>query len=183
MHKDLESIVLTEEQLAARVKQAARWLDERFADVTTPPLAISVLKGSVFFFCDVVRAMQTPVQIDFMTISSYGNSSKSSGIPKIVMDLAASVEGRDVILIEDIVDSGHSLVKMKSLIEGRGAKSFTVVSLFDKPARRAVPVKADFSCFEVGDEFIVGYGLDYAQQYRSLPYVGILKREIYEKKN
>lgn len=183
MHKDLESIVLTEEQLAAKVREAAAWLDNKFKNATTPPLAISVLKGSVFFFCDVVRAMNTPVQIDFMTVSSYGNSSASSGIPKIVMDLAASVDGRDVILIEDIVDSGHSLSKMKDLIGGRGAKSFTVVALFDKPARRVVPIKADFACFEVGDEFIVGYGLDYAQQYRSLPYVGILKREVYEKKN
>ncbi|MDE6075885.1 MAG: hypoxanthine phosphoribosyltransferase [Clostridia bacterium] len=183
MNKDLESVVLSEEQIAEKVKEAAAWLDERFKGVDTPPLAISVLKGSVFFFCDVVRAMQTPVQLDFMTVSSYGNSSESSGMPKIVMDLAASVQGRDVILVEDIVDSGHTLVRMRDLISGRGAKSFTVVTLFDKPARRKVPVKADFSCFEVGDEFIVGYGLDYAQQYRSLPYIGVLKREIYEKKN
>ena len=183
MHKDLESILLTGEQIAAQVKRAAKWLDERFCDSATQPLAISVLKGSVFFFCDVVRAMQTPVQIDFMTVSSYGNSSTSSGMPKIVMDLAASVEGRDVILIEDIVDSGHTLIRMRDLILGRGAKSFTVVTLLDKPARRAVPVQADFSCFTAGDDFIVGYGLDYAQRYRSLPYIGILKREIYEKKN
>lgn len=179
MNKDLESIVLTEEQIKSKVKEAARWLDERFAG--KKPLAISVLKGSVMFFCDLVRAMETPVQIDFMTISSYGSSSKSSGIPKIVMDLAASVEGRDVILVEDIVDSGNTLVKLRELILGRGAKSFTVVSLFDKPSRRQVPVQADYSCYEIGDEFIVGYGLDYAQQYRSLPYIGILKREIYEK--
>ncbi len=179
MNKDLESIVLTEEQIKVKVQEAARWLDERFAGKN--PLAISVLKGSVMFFCDLVRAMETPVQIDFMTISSYGKSSKSSGMPKIVMDLAASVEGRDVILVEDIVDSGNTLAKMRELILGRGAKSFTVVTLFDKPARREVPVKADYSCYEVGDDFIVGYGLDYAQQYRTLPYIGILRREIYEK--
>ncbi len=179
MNKDLESIVLTEEQIKVKVKEAAHWLDERFAGKS--PLAISVLKGSVMFFCDLVRAMETPVQIDFMTISSYGKSSQSSGMPKIVMDLAASVEGRDVILVEDIIDSGNTLVKMRELILGRGAKSFTVVALFDKPSRRQVPVQADYSCYEVGDDFIVGYGLDYAQQYRSLPYIGILKREIYEK--
>ena len=142
---------------------------------------ISVLKGSVMFFCDLVRAMDTPVQIDFMTVSSYGSSSESSGMPRIVMDLAASVEGRDVVLVEDIVDSGNTLVKMRDLISGRGAKSFTVVTLFDKPSRRTVNVSADYSCFEIGNEFIVGYGLDYAQKYRNLPYVGILKREIYEK--
>ena len=125
--------------------------------------------------------MDTPVQIDFMTVSSYGSSSESSGMPRIVMDLAASVEGRDVVLVEDIVDSGNTLVKMRDLISGRGAKSFTVVTLFDKPSRRTVNVSADYSCFEIGNEFIVGYGLDYAQKYRNLPYVGILKREIYEK--
>ena len=179
MHKDLESVVLTEAEIAQKVKRAAAWLDEKFAGTT--PLAISVLKGSVMFFCDLVRAMQTPVQLDFMTVSSYGSSSESSGMPKIVMDLAASVKDRDVILVEDIVDSGNTLVRMRDLLTGRGARSFTVVALFDKPSRRQVPVQADYSCFEIGDEFIVGYGLDYAQQYRNLPYVGILKREIYEK--
>ncbi|MDE6001441.1 MAG: hypoxanthine phosphoribosyltransferase [Clostridia bacterium] len=179
MNKDLQCVLISEEEIKAKVKEAAAWLDKKFKG--TNPLAISVLKGSVMFFCDIVRAMETPVQIDFMTVSSYGSSSESSGMPKIVMDLAASVQGRDVILVEDIVDSGYTLQKMRDLICGRGAKSFTVVTLFDKPVRRKVPIKADYSCFEVGDEFIVGYGLDYAQQYRSLPYIGILKREIYEK--
>lgn len=177
MHKDLESIVLTREQIAEKVKEAASWLDEKFKD--SKPLAISVLKGSVFFFCDLLREMKTPVQLDFMTVSSYGSKAQSSGMPKIVMDLAASVEGRDVILVEDIVDSGHTLVRMRDLIMGRGAKSFTTVALFDKPSRRQVDIKADYSCFEIADEFIVGYGLDYAQQYRNLPYVGILKRHLY----
>ncbi len=182
MHNDIERIVVTEEQIRDKVKSAAAWLDEKFAHTEKPLLAISVLKGSVMFFCDLVRAMTIPVQLDFMTVSSYGSSSQSSGMPKIVMDLAASVKDRDVLLVEDIVDSGHTLVTMSELIKGRGAKSFTVVSLFDKPSRRQVPVSADYSCFEVGDEFIVGYGLDYAQQYRNLPYIGILKREIYENK-
>ena len=102
-------------------------------------------------------------------------------MPKIVMDLAAPVEGRDVLLVEDIVDSGHTLVKLKQLLGGRGAKSFTVVSLLDKPSRREVDVQADYSCFTVGNEFIVGYGLDYDQRYRNLPFIGVLKREIYEK--
>ena len=108
MNKDLESLVLSEDQIAEKVKDAAAWLDERFKAGDTPPLAISVLKGSVFFFCDVVRAMQTPVQLDFMTVSSYGSSTKSTGVPKIVMDLSSSVQDRDVILIEDIVDSGQT---------------------------------------------------------------------------
>ena len=177
--KDCERILFTAEDIAAAVKKAAEWLDERYEG--TVPLAISVLKGSVIFFCDLVRAMKTPVQMDFMTLSSYGSGSSSSGMPKIVMDLSAPVEGRDVLLVEDIVDSGHTLVKLKELLGGRGAKSFTVVSLLDKPSRREVDVKADYSCFTVGNEFIVGYGLDYAQRYRNLPYIGVLKHEIYEK--
>lgn len=179
MNKDIQSIVLTEEQIKQKVTAAAAWLDERYAGKN--PLFISVLKGSVMFFCDLVRAMQTPVQMDFMTVSSYGSNSESSGMPKIVMDLATPVKDRDVVLVEDIVDSGYTLLRMRDLITGRGAASFTTVALFDKPARRKVDIKADFACFEIGDEFIVGYGLDYAQQYRTLPYVGILKREIYEK--
>ena len=181
MQKDIERIVLTEAQIAEKVKEAAKWLDNKFENSGSVPLAVSVLKGSVIFFCDLVRAMKTPVQMDFMTISSYGSGSESSGMPKIVMDLAEPVAGRDVILVEDIVDSGHTLVKMRELLGGRGAKSFTVVTLLDKPSRRRVEVKADYSCFEIGNEFIVGYGLDYAQQYRTLPYIGVLKRSIYEK--
>ena len=181
MNKDVERILLTEEQIAEGVKRAAAWCDERYKDCTEPPLCVSVLKGSVIFFCDLVRAMKTPVQMDFMTMTSYGHSSESSGMPKIVMDLAAPVAGRDVLLVEDIVDSGHTLVKMRALLEGRGAKSFAVITLLDKPARRQVEAKADFSCFEIENEFIVGYGLDYAQRYRNLPYIGVLKHSVYEK--
>lgn len=179
MNEDIESIVITEKEIAAKVKEAAAWLDARFEG--TVPLAISVLKGSVMFYCDLVRAMKTSVQLDFMTVSSYGSGSESSGVPKIVMDLAESVQGRDVIMVEDIVDSGNTLATMRDLILGRGAKSFTIVALFNKEARRKVDIHADYACFEIGDEFIVGYGLDYAQRYRNLPYVGILKRSIYEK--
>lgn len=176
---DCERILFTEEEIHQKVQELAAWLDERYRGTT--PLAVAVLKGSVIFFCDLVRAMKTPVQMDFMTISSYGSGSSSSGLPKIVMDLAANVEGRDVLLVEDIVDSGNTLLKLRTLLNGRGAKSFTVVTLLDKPSRRQVDINADYSCFEVGNEFIVGYGLDYAQQYRNLPYIGVLKREIYEK--
>lgn len=180
MHKDLERIVLSEEQLAKKVKEAAEWLDEKFRGAESPPLAVCVLKGSIFFFCDLVKAMNTPVELDFMTVSSYGNSSASTGAPRTVRELSTPIEGRDVILIEDIVDSGHTLAYLRRLFSKRGARSFTAVALFDKPARRETPIGADYACAEIGDEFIVGYGLDYAQKYRDLPYVGILKREIYE---
>ena len=182
MHKDIEKIILNKKQIDAKVKEAAAWLDGKFKGATTPPLAISVLRGSVFFACDVVRAMKTSVQLDFMRVSSYGSSTESSGEPRIVMDLSDSVEGRDVILIEDIIDSGYTLHRMRDLILGRGAKSLTVIALLDKPARRKLAEKADFACFEVEDEFVVGYGLDYDEQYRDLPFVGILKRRVYDKK-
>lgn len=179
MSEDIERIYLTEEQIKEQVIKAAAYLDEKFEG--KQPVAVSVLKGSVMFFCDLLRAMKTPVQMDFMTISSYGSSTQSSGVPKILMDLTIDVEGQDVLLIEDIIDSGNTLKRLKDLFIGRGAKSFTIVTLLDKPARRKVDIKADYSCFVVEDEFLVGYGLDYAQQYRTLPYIGILKRKVYEK--
>ena len=178
IHSDVEKILLTEPQIAERVRAAADWADARLAGKF--PLAISVLKGSIMFYCDLVRAMKTSVQMDFMTISSYGSGSVSGEL-KVLSDLSTSVEGRDLLLVEDIVDSGHTLVKMKALLLGRGAKSLTTIAFLDKPSRRQVEVSADYTCFTVGNEFIVGYGLDYAQKYRDLPYVGVLKREIYEK--
>lgn len=181
MNSDIQSIVLSREQIEQKVIEAANWLDKKFSGSDSIPLAVCVLKGSVFFFCDLVRAMQTPLSLEFMRISSYGDGAESSGKPKVLSDLQTDVKGRDVILVEDIVDSGRTLLKMKELLKEKGAKSVTIVALFDKPARRAVPIEADFSCFGVGDEFIVGYGLDYAQKYRNLPYIGILKREIYQK--
>ena len=178
MHKDVERILYTEEKLREEVAKAAAWLSERYENKN--PLFIAVLKGSVMFFCDLVREMKTPVEIDFITSSSYGSGTVSRGMPKIVLDLASSVAGREVVLVEDIVDSGRTLKNMRDLILKRGAKSFAAVALLDKPSRRVVPVKADYACFEVGDEFVVGYGLDYAQKYRNLPYVAVLKKEVYE---
>ncbi len=179
MYNDLEKILFTAEDIAEKVKGAADWLDKKYSAAQYMPLAVCVLKGSVFFFCDVVRAMRTPVQLDFMAISSYGNGTVSLGEIKIVSDLAASVDGRDVIIIEDIVDTGRTLAGLKRLLFSRGAKSVACVALADKPSRRETDVNADYRCFTVGDEFIVGYGLDYAQKYRNLPCIGVLKDEIY----
>lgn len=181
MTDDLERIILSEEDVKEKVRAAAGWLDGRFKGVQTPPLAVCVLKGAALFFCDLVRAMETPVQLDFLAVSSYGDGTESAGEIKIVCDVSAPVRGRDVILIEDIVDSGLTLFKLRGLFLGRGAKSFTSVTLLDKPSRRTTAISADYSCCEIGDDFVVGYGLDYAQKYRDLPCVGVLKREIYRK--
>lgn len=162
-------------KIARKVRQAAKWLDGKFYGCAQPPLAICVLKGSVFFFCDLVRAMRVPVQIDFISVSSYGDGKQSSGKPEITRLPSAEISGRDVIIVEDVVDSGLTLAATKSYFEEAGAKSVVCVTLLDKPSRREAPVSADFYCFTVGDEFVVGYGLDFAQKYRDLPYVGALE--------
>ena len=178
MHADCEKIVITAEEIAARVKEAAQWLDARFSGAA--PVAVCNLKGSAMFFCDLVRAMQTDTELDFMAVGSYGGDTVAAGRPKIKKHLFSSVQGRDVILVEDIVDTGRTLVTLRRFFAERGAKSLTVVALLDKPARRKVNASADFTCFVVEDAFLVGYGLDYAERYRNLPYIAVLKREIFE---
>lgn len=177
MNGDLQKILFDEQEIKNEIRRAAAWLDERF--IGKNPVAVCVLKGAAMFFCDLVRAVKTDVQLDFITVSSYGSSTESSGKINILSDLSADVKGRDVILVEDIVDSGNTLFALQNLFLKRGAKSFTSVTLLDKPSRRKTDVCADYYCFEIGDEFIVGYGLDYAQKYRNLPYIAVLKREIY----
>lgn len=176
MHEDCEKIIITEQEIAARVKEAAAWLDGRFYGGV--PVAVCNLKGSAMFFCDLVRAMRTDVELDFMAVSSYGNETIAAGRPKIRKHLFSSVQGRDVILVEDIVDTGRTLVTLRNFFAERGARSLTVVTLLDKPARRKVNVSADFTCFVVEDAFLVGYGLDYAERYRNLPYIGVLRRDV-----
>ncbi len=182
MNKDIEKICLRKKTIAAGVRRAAHWLDQQLCGCAKTPLFIAVLKGSVIFFCDLVRAMKTPVQMSFMTVSSYGSGTESSGVPKITTDLSVDVAGRDVVLVEDIVDSGHTLLALKTFFEQRGVTSFRTVTLLDKPSRRKIPINADYSCFKIGDEFIVGYGLDYNEMHRTLPYIGILKKDIYRNK-
>jgi hypoxanthine phosphoribosyltransferase len=145
------------------------------------PLVICVLKGAFIFMSDLVKEMPIKLEIDFMAVSSYGASTKSSGVVKIIKDLDASVEGRDVLIVEDIIDSGLTLSYLIDVLERRNAKSVTVATLFDKPARRSVDLEADYTGFSLPDEFVVGYGLDYAEKYRNLPFIGILKPEVYEK--
>lgn len=141
--------------------------------------AVCILKGASLFFADLVRAIKLPVQIDFMQLSSYGNKSASSGEVKILLDLASSVEGKNVIIVEDIVDTGLSMHYLMANLRHRHAKSVRLCSLLSKPSRRKVDVKVDYCGIDVPDAFLVGYGLDYAQKYRNLPYIGVLKPEIY----
>lgn len=179
MHPDLQKILLTQDQIRARVSEVAGQVDRALSGKR--PLAIGILKGSIIFYADFIRCLTMPLELDFMAVSSYGSGSTSSGKLKIKKDLDTDIKGRDVIVIEDIIDSGFSLACLKKLLNERGAASVTIVTLLDKHERRTEDISPDYNCFEIPDEFVVGYGLDYNEEYRSLPYIGILKRSVYEK--
>ncbi len=179
MHPDCERILLTEEQITRRVKEVAAQLDKLYEN--RKPVVVCILKGSVVFFVDLIRNMQTPCELDFMAVSSYGAGTTSTGELIIKKDLAADIRGRDVLIVEDIIDSGNTLYHLKKMLNKREPASVNIVTLLDKPARRQMPLEPEYTCFEIEDEFVIGYGLDYAENYRNLPYVGILKRSVYEK--
>ena len=179
MHQDVESIMFSKEQLDARIHALAAQLDREYAGKT--PLMVSILKGSVMFYADLLRAMTIPVEMDFMAISSYGAGAKSSGDVKLIKDLDRKIEGRPVIIVEDIIDSGYTLSYLKRMLYSRKPESVKICALLDKYSRRVVPIEADYKGFDCEDEFVVGFGLDYAERYRNLPYIGILKRSVYEK--
>ncbi|MFJ8259933.1 hypoxanthine phosphoribosyltransferase [Peribacillus asahii] len=177
MKNDIEKVLITEEELQSKIKELAVQLEKDYEDKF--PLAVGVLKGALPFMSDLLKRMDTHLEMDFMDVSSYGNSTVSSGEVKIVKDLNASVEGRDVLIIEDIIDSGLTLSYLAELFRYRKAKSVRIVTLLDKPTGRKVDIKPDYAGFIVPDAFVVGYGLDYAERYRNLPYIGVLKPEIY----
>ncbi|WP_053373351.1 hypoxanthine phosphoribosyltransferase [Paenibacillus sp. FJAT-27812] len=179
MQNDIQEVLYDEQQIGDKVKELGETLSKDFSGRN--PLVICVLKGAFIFMADLVKEMTVPLEIDFMAVSSYGQSTKSSGVVKIIKDLDVSVEGRDVLIVEDIIDSGLTLSYLIDVLERRNAKSVTVVTLFDKPARRTVDLEADYKGFTLPDEFVVGYGLDFAEKYRNLPYIGILKPQVYEK--
>ena len=177
IQNDIEKIMITEEQIQERIKELGAELTEEYKDRF--PLAVGVLKGAMPFMTDLMKRFDSYVELDFMDVSSYGNATVSSGEVKILKDLNTSVEGRDVMIIEDIIDSGLTLSYLVDLFKYRKAKSIKIVTLLDKPSGRKVELEADVIGFLVPDGFVVGYGLDYAEKYRNLPYIGILKREVY----
>lgn len=180
MYEDvLEKVLISREELNRRVCEMAKKLDEDYK--RKRPLMVAILKGSVMFFTDLIREMKIDLEIDFMAISSYGNGVKSSGEVKMIKDLDGKIEGKDVIIVEDIVDSGYTMKYLKNLLEARKPSSIKICALLDKPSRRETDVQVDYKGFEVGNEFVVGYGLDYASYYRNIPFIGILKRSVYEK--
>ncbi|TVX85167.1 hypoxanthine phosphoribosyltransferase [Paenibacillus agilis] len=179
MHNDIEKVVISEEEIQARVNELGAQLTRDYEG--KKPLVICVLKGAFIFMADLVKRIEVPMEMDFMAVSSYGASTESSGVVRILKDLDVSVEDRDVLIVEDIIDTGLTLSYLINILEGRKAASIKVVTLFDKPARRSANMEADYKGFVLPDEFIVGYGLDYAEEYRNLPYIGVLKPHIYSK--
>ena len=179
MDQDILKILLSEEEIKARVQEMGDELYGAFQDKN--PMFVGVLNGCFIFMADLVRAAQLKSELEFIGVSSYKNSTKSSGVVQITRDLQRDISGRNIIIVEDILDSGNTLAFLKNYLMTKGAASITIATLLDKPARREKPIKADYVGFVVPDEFVVGYGLDYAQQYRNMPYIGVLKPEVYSK--
>ena len=183
MHKveeDIERILISEKDIKKAVKKMGKQISKDFADKNL--MLVAVLKGSVIFMADLMRAISIPINIDFMSVSSYGSGTQSSGVVKIIKDLDHDLSGKDILIVEDILDSGMTLSYLKKVLSQRNVNSISIATLLDKPERRVADVKADSFCFTVPDEFVVGYGLDYDQQYRHVPYIGVLKPEIYASK-
>ena len=177
MKEDIKEIYFSAEELAEIVKNLGKQISEDYKDKNL--LLVSILKGSVIFMADLMRAITIPCRIDFMSDSSYGSGTKTSGVVKIQKDLDINLEGYDLLIVEDILDSGKTLSYVIDILKTRKPASIKICTLFDKPERREAQVYADYSGTRVPDEFIVGYGLDFDEKYRNLPYIGVLKPEIY----
>lgn len=179
MNQDIKKILVTEEELAELTKKLGEQITRDYAGKKL--LVVGVLKGSIYFLTDLSRHIDLPCHIDFIQASSYGAGTESSGTIRIIKDIAADLTGFDVLLVEDILDTGRTLKHIHDMLSTRNPNSIAVVTLLDKPARREVDIKADYTGVDIPNEFAVGYGLDYNQYYRNLPYIGVLKEEIYNK--
>lgn len=180
MLNDIEKILLSEEDLKKIVKRLGEQITEDYKDKQL--VLVSVLKGSVVFMADLMREIKIPCSIDFMSVSSYGSGTKTTGVVKIIKDLDTDVvDGADLLIVEDILDSGVTLDYLMKILSARNPNSIKICTLLDKPERRKAPIKADYSGAQIPDAFVVGYGLDYDEKYRNLPFVGALKPSVYEK--
>ncbi|HZK33407.1 MAG TPA: hypoxanthine phosphoribosyltransferase [Tissierellaceae bacterium] len=177
MESNIKSILVSEEEIAEKVKELGKKISQDYKDKDL--LLVGILKGAVIFMSDLARSIDIPVRLDFMAVSSYGNTAISTGEVRIIKDLDFSVENRDILIIEDIIDTGYTLAYLTDNLKKRGANSVKVCTLLNKPERRKVDVPVDYLGFDIPDEFVVGYGLDYAQLGRNLPYVAALKEEVY----
>ena len=177
LRDNIAQILLSEEQIKAKVSEMAAKISEDYKDKKL--LLVGILKGSMVFMADLMRFLDINAKIDFMSVSSYGSSTVSSGQVRIIMDLKSPVEDYDILLVEDILDSGATLSYLKEVLLARQPRSIRIATLLDKPARRKADISADYRGFEIPDEFVVGYGLDFNEDYRNLPFIGVLKPEVY----
>lgn len=178
MENIIKEILVSEEDIALKVKELGKKITQDYKDKNL--MVVGILKGAVIFMSELVKNIQLPILMDFMAVSSYGKSSLSTGEVRIIKDLDFSVEDKDILIVEDIIDTGYTLNYLTDNLRKRGASSVKIVTLLDKPERRKVDVPVDYLGFAIPDEFVVGYGLDYAEQYRNLPYVAALKEEVYK---
>lgn len=176
---DLSHVLLTEDQIRARVKELAAEIGRDYA--AKNPLLVGVLKGSIVFLADLIRAMDFPLEIDLLCVSSYGHGAVSSGAVTLLKDLSQDVTDRDLILVEDIIDTGLTLSHLRDILANRGVASLAICCLLNKPSRRQTPLQVDYIGFDIDDEFVVGYGLDYAERFRGLPFIAVIKPEAYQK--
>ena len=177
MKEDVLRVLHSEDEIREKVRELGGKITADYKNSNL--MLVTVLKGAVVFLADLMRQIDVPAEIDFMVVSSYGSGVKSSGVVKIVKDLDVPLAGKDILIVEDILDSGLTLSYIKELLESRGPRSIRIATLLDKPSRRKVDLQADYIGFSVPDEFVIGYGLDYDEKYRNLPYIGILKPEVY----
>jgi hypoxanthine phosphoribosyltransferase len=177
LRDDVASVLITEEEIRARVVDLGRRISEDYEGKELT--LVSVLKGSLPFMADLMRAITIPVAIDLMEVSSYGTATESSGLVRILKDLSSSIDGRDVLIVEDIIDTGLTLNYLMRYLRGKNPRSLRICTLVDKPARRLVDIPIDYRGFEIPDQFVIGYGLDYGEYYRNLPFIGVLKPEVY----
>ena len=179
MRQDIQEILFSNEVLTKKISEMANQINKDYEGKEL--VVVGILKGSVIFAAELIKNITVKCEIDFMSVSSYGNSTETSGVVRILKDLDNNIEGKHILLVEDIVDTGITLKYLLEYLKGRKAASIEIVSLLNKPARRKVDLEVKYIGFEVPDGFIVGFGIDYAEKYRNLPYIGILKPEIYEK--
>lgn len=177
LYRDVDRLLLSREQIGMRIEALGRQITQDYAGREI--VCVCILKGAVTFFTDLLRCIDLPLKVDFMSISSYGNATTSSGVVRIIKDLDKDILGQDVLVVEDIIDTGLTLSFLSQNLMTRGAKSLRICTLLDKPTRRKVELTADYTGFQIEDHFVIGYGLDFAERYRNLPDIGILRPEVY----
>ena len=179
LEQDIKKILISHDEIVAAARELGQKLIEDYQGKN--PILVGILKGSVPFMAELIKHIDTHIELDFMLVSSYHGGTSSSGVINIIKDIDQDIKGRDILFVEDIIDTGKTLKSLKELFEGRQPASVKIATLLDKPEGRLVEIEADYTCFTIPNEFVVGYGLDYDENYRNLPYIGVLKEEVYSK--